>query len=110
MEKLDVTKLRVNGKSFTGWNQVIAEFKNMKSGSSNVQPLDISYNGRQFDEKKPSLINIEKKQTLSSSSLQAAHENGQKPIKIGGGFTFLKIILALAAVGIIIYYIYKFAS
>jgi len=110
LENIDVKKLKINGKSFNNWNQVLGAFKNLKNSSAKGQPLDITLGDKKIEQKKPALITIDRNQKTKTDSMQATHTPGQKPIKIGGSFTFLKILLALAAVGIIIYYISKMAS
>ncbi len=110
LENIDVKKLKINGKSFNSWNEVVAEFKNMKKFSAKGQPLDISLGGKKIETKNPATISIGNKQKPLADLSQAMHQKEQKPIKIGGGFTVIKILLALAAIVAIIYYIYKLAS
>ena len=109
IENIDVKKLKVNGKSFTNWQQVIAEFKNIKN-SSQTKPLDISLGQKQETQNKPAGFSIEKKQQAPSSLSRPFQNDKPKPIKVGGGFAFIKILLALATIGIVIYYISKAAS
>lgn len=111
LENIDVKKLKVNGKSFTSWNEVVAEFKNIQKSSTKTQPLDISFGGTKIEtKKKPATITIGKSTKTLKDPMQIQHEAGQKPLKVGGGFTVIKILLALGAIGVVIYYIIKYAS
>ncbi len=110
IENIDVKKLKINGKSFNNWNEVVAEFKKIKSSSVKGQPLDIQLNGNKIDQKKPPLVTIGKNRQKPDSPSQPFLNDKPKPIKVGGSFTFIKILLALAAIVAIIYYIYKLAS
>ena len=50
------------------------------------------------------------KPTSKEPSSLASMSNDKKPINVGSSFSAFKVILILAALGILIYYIYKLAS
>lgn len=109
IENIDIKKLKVNGKSFNNWQEVIATFKNIKN-SSQTNPLDISLGQKQETQDKPAVISIGKKRQEPGSPSQPFLNDKPKPINVGGGFNLIKILLALLAIGIVIYYISKSAT
>jgi len=107
LENLNLKDIQINGKTFNTWNEVMNEFKKYKQGS---KPVSIKFKGKELNQKKPAGVTFEKKPKQQIDPKQAIHEKEQRPIKIGSGFTIIKILLALAAIVALIYYIYKLAS
>ncbi|MFZ5364977.1 MAG: hypothetical protein ACOZBH_02125 [Patescibacteria group bacterium] len=105
LEKLDIAKVKINGRTFSSWSEVAAEFKNLSSTAAPNAPLNISY-----DDKAITSDTQITGQAANRKSASPAWPGETKAIHVGGGFAFFKILLILAGLGIMAYYIYKLVS